>query len=255
MKKFLSVLVLVVFGLCFISCDSNAPTDFDSDGGLESDRKITYDVDIELETSNINDLNLLLIDKATELGGYLVNAKTNDSDNPNNSYGTASYKVPTEKLNDFINFIEEKSEVTQKQMTMQDVTNNHDELVLNIETLEAKKALYLEKVVNATNDSDRIRYEELVNKVDEELIELKAQYNKLINSVNMSYVEIIFNGEDESFFSGYARYIGGFFVGLFKVILYMLPFAIVVGGILVIVYMIPKISKKKKEKNEKKEIK
>lgn len=255
LKRTLIFAILFIF-FFFISCGSEADLNSGSgEGGndvvIETTRKIYYTCNITISSDNSNELIKKFKEKANLLEGYASNSSiTYDKDNY--ASGKIIFKIPTNRLNEFLDYIDASKGVVKKSINATDITSQYNEALARIETLEASKESYLKSLENTSNYSEIITIKTRIEEIDIELARIYKEKESYDNLLDYSTVTIYFNSKEDNpnktFFETYGNYLKNFFVGLFKVIMYMLPFAFVAGVILLIIFFATKLDKKAKAK-------
>lgn len=250
-SKFL-FLMLILFAVAFVGCGNesgadNIPSDNSGEINEDSDRKVYYSVDYRIKTKNINRMTAEITKKVRELKGYI-----NDS-YQKESYARFVYRVPVDKLDEFMDYMSNINDVVDKSLSSDDITNEYSYTDERLKTLYATKASYINLLSN-----DSLTIEEIISiksrieDVDTEIKVLENRKSSYNNLLNYSTVVITFDSSKKisaSFFKDYAQYLNSFVAGLFKFIMYVLPFGIVGGGISLIIYLLQeKATKKKIEK-------
>lgn len=192
--------------------------------------KIIYTVEYEIATEDsITPIIRGINEELYEVGGYV------SSSTESLTYAKYIYKVPVDKLNQFLDKVDASEGVSQKKIESQDVTSVYNELLAEKEILEANKAAYLKMLEN-----DKLSFDEIVkinDKISDLDIKLKT-ISKNIDSYNarIDYATVTIQyrnsqiQKEEGFLSGYVGFlseVGKIFV-LF--IAYTAPFAIVAGA-------------------------
>ena len=250
-KVFLIIPLLLLFAL-FICCGENTEVGdgtSDNDVIIDTTRKVYYTCNISITSKKANEIYQGIYEKAKVLEGYAGYSDISYNQNKNIT-GKVIFKIPTEHLNEFLNFIDSTEGVVNKQIQATDITSKYNETLARIETLEASKKAYLASLENTTNYSDKILIISRIEEIDTELARINKEKESMDNLLDFSTVTITFNlgskKANQSFFEEYFDYLGNFFVGLFKVIMYLLPFALIAGVILLIIFFSTRKSKKNK---------
>ena len=261
MKKISKILLVFLLALALFACGKKKAVNNDRVGGgdsvngdsakivIDDGRKIIYNVSYTLEGTNINDYEKKIDSKLNELNGYVESLDTKTY------YSIATYRVPKAKLDDFVNYIDSfEGLVNDKNVKTTDVSTSYNSYEARKEVLEASRATYVAMLSkDGLTVSDIIAINDKIEKIDIELKEIYLQidtYDGLIDysTVTVNYYE---KGEykDPSFMEEYGNYVGEFFITIGKIILYLLPVALI-GGIAAIITVVS--IKHHKNKNKKK---
>lgn len=181
--------------------------------------------------------------KLYELGGWVANS---DESSTNAQY---VYKVPADKINEFLDTVDELEGVANKQISSQDVTTSYNDLTAEIEVLEASRAAYVKML-----DDDKLTLNDVItlnSKIESIDISLKKLYKNL-DSLNaridyatvtidyrVKYVQPV-----EGFFDDYIDFLGDLGKFVLNFILYTAPFALVAGAGVGIVFAVKKNKRK-----------
>ena len=253
-KIVLGLVVILMFSF-FIACSSGGDSYSDesavsgNDVVIDTTRKIYYTVDIVYNTTDINTISTLIRDKATQFGGYIATSNISINEDPEYSRGTVVYKVPTDKLNSFLDFIDGEGGVVEKNVKATDITSKYDQVAARLETLRASKAAYLKILENTTNVNEIINLKSRIEDIDTEILSLEKQKDSYDNLLDFSTVTIKFNGEkEEKLLDGYGQYLLGFLKVVFYIIMYTLPFGFVAFLIVILIKGIIYLKRKKQLK-------
>lgn len=256
MKKRFYLFLVLVFALFLVGCGASGNS---SSGGsisqdpsynengilIETNRKIYYNVYINIECDNITDRFNYYINKAVEFDGYMSNSNLNSE-----SYGSVVLRIPTDKLNDFLNLVDndKESEVVNKSISSNDVTSKYNQMEARLEVLKASRASYVSILEKASSINEIISLNSRIEDIDSEILQLENSLSYYDNLVDYSTVEIRLSTEfkEEGFLSGYFDYIINVFKVILSIILYTLPFAFIAGVVLTLIFGIKKIKKNKK---------
>lgn len=256
MKKKLWLSLIVLLVLFFTAC-ANSPNGGyyeDSNSGnngivVETSRKVYYTVNIDLECKDISESIEQLNSKTAEYNGYIYNSYINER------FAIVTYRIPAEKLEQFLDVIgsNENSEMVEKNIRATDVTSTYNQVEARLEVLKASRQAYLNLLEQTSNMSDIITINTRIEEIDSEILRLENEKSTYDNLVEYSTVTIEFNSkEGNHFFSDYGDYLVGLFKVIGIIILYLLPFAIMGGALIIVIVFISK-KKLKKQNDLKKE--
>ena len=259
MKKIIKAVFFLVFVFILASCGKKkAVNDVDRGGNssdstnssakivVEDGRKIIYDVRYSLEAKDINEYQKKIETKLAEYEGYIESMETRTY------YSTVTYRIKKASLDDFVNYIDSfDGAVEDKSIKTTDVSTTYNSKQARKTVLEASRASYLAMLSqDDLTISDVIAIQDKIERIDIELEQIYLDidtYDGLIeySTVTVSYYE---KGEysEPSFIESYGKYIGEFFITIGKVILYLLPFALLGGVTCLIVFGTLKSKKKKR---------
>ena len=270
MKKCFKLAVLFLLTLTLFACGKKKTyngdnvdkggVDFSSDSArivIDDERKIIYNVYYTLEATNINNYERDIESKLNEYSGYIESMETMTY------YSTCTYRVPKSKLDDFVNYIDSFDGLTNsKRVKSEDVSTTYNSKQARKEVLEASRLVYVNMLSQeGLTTSDIIAINDKIEKIDIELKQIYLDIDTYDSLIDYSTVTITYYEKGEykepTFFDEYGDYLSGFFIGIGKVILYLLPIA-AIGGIGAIITIVcikhhKNKNKKKAETNENKE--
>ncbi len=205
MKRFIQIITIcLVLVLCFsmAACSTGAPSDdYDPNVGEEIEelssivnselnRKIIYTVAIRLTSENVASTKQNITSKSDLLGGY-VEANNESYEDGKCNRVTVTYRIPTEKLDEFIASIEGHGGVESKNVETTDITTSYvDAEAKQNALLERKQAL--DEMLNEDNltTGDKLNILNEISEVNSELEEIKLLIKGYDSKVNYSTVKL-----------------------------------------------------------------
>ena len=258
MKKILITLCLFIFSFVLVSCGAESGAgdysgEMGNDGNnvvIDTNRKIYYTGRITITTKKADEVSNRISSKVKEYNGYASSIDYNDYEYSKTIVIT--YRIPTEKLDSFLDDVDKEKGVTSKSITSTDITTNYNKAAARLEVLKTSRAAYLKALAEATTQGEIIGINDKIEKIDTEILELTMTLESYDNLLDYSTITITYTTEKEpSFFGEYFEYVGDFFVGLGKTILYLLPPALTGGTItLIVLLIVRKVTKKREEEKE-----
>ena len=243
--------------------DEAADTGVTSENGLEAQvengRKLIRTVSLSLETKEFDSVLTNLSTKTTELGGYIELSTVSGNSYAHHSTRYASYviRIPSDKLNEFVEVVSELGNVTQKNESVEDVTLRYIDVESHKKALELlSKAENMEEILTIESKLSDIRYE--IENYESQLKTMDNQIDYSTVSVYVDEVERVTETGEKGFFEeikerfGNSLYVVASGIrGLIIGILGSLPILIVCGGVIaVVVIVVRKILKKRKVRKE-----
>ena len=234
----------------------------------ETDRKLIWNVNLSLQTKEFDTVLDNMSQKIKDLGGYIQDSSVWGSSSDYSSSRSASYtlRIPSDKLDEFIDVVETLGNVTYKNESVDDVTLRYVDVDSHKKALETEQERLLALLEKAENVEDIITIENRLSDVRYELENYESQIRLLDNQIDYStvYVDIsevsrVTDTGKQGFFeevasrfsdSVYVVLMGlrGFAIG----VLGSLPILVVWGVILaVVVILLRKFVFKKSKKNKK----
>lgn len=158
-----------------------------------SERKLIRTVDLYTETEQYDDLLAALEVQIASLGGYVEYRYQYNG----NSYDTYSYarrsstmtvRIPSDRLDEFINRVGETSNIVNKEERVEDVTLQYVDLESHKNALTTEQERLLELLEQAETVEDLITIESRLSQVRYELESMESQLRTLMNQVSYSTV-------------------------------------------------------------------
>ena len=248
--KFVFLLLLAFLSIIAVGCGnksngSDYPND-DENGETneETNRKIYYNVNYTIKNRHIDKTIATIGQKVKEYNGYIDNSYEKDN------YANYVYRIPSDKLNDFMNYMSTIGSVIDKSFSSNDITIKYSYTTERLNTLYASKEAYLVLLTREGLTMDEIiSIKSKIEEIDTEIRTLertKADYDNLLDYSTVTIVYRTSNKIKASFLKDYVQYLRDFVVGLFKFIMYALPFGIVGGGVAILIYFLQEKSRKKR---------
>lgn len=168
------------------------------------------------------------------------------------------YKIPTDKLNEFLDHVDSYEGVSNKSITTKDITQDYAYSEARITALTAQRQSYMDILATLNTKDDLANITTIYDKIaqiDEELLKItntKTYYDDMLDYSTVEIYYYNYTYHEKTFFEEYFEYVGEFFVGLFEGILYFLPVGLVGFGIFSAIFF-PIRAKHKKELAKRKE--
>jgi hypothetical protein len=230
--------------------------------------KIIKNANIIAETQDYASATEQLKSLITSVGGHISNSNASENASYNSSgkpEKNASYtiKVPAEQFDSFISGLSNVFNVTKLSTSTEDVSESYFTLQARIDTLQAKREGLVSMLKNVDVNTDFTTWQKInseLTQIDTQLNiyneQLKALENKVsYATITLSVREVVELTETEE--KGYGAEVldavkGSltgvveFFKGLLIVLIYALPFLIMVAGTVIIVIVIIRSSIRRK---------
>lgn len=263
------------------SAEEYSIQDTDSSEIMKSDvedytRKIIKRQYLTVETLTF-DAALSKIDAfVAELGGYY--ASTDVSSGSSYGYGyysetryaQLSIRIPENKIDDFVKAISSTDtfNVTRSSLSTDEVTDAYYDLKAQLSALMDQEARLSAMMNEAKNLSDMLAIENKLTSVRKEINSVSSRIQYYDKAVAMSFVDIKLNEvkkyeptKEKTFFDKVGEaFVGAwevfaeFLEGAFLVLLWILPFVLVLGGVAAIIVVVAIGNKKKKKAAKAKEL-
>lgn len=285
MKKSLALfLALLMVMLMFCSCGSekkemdsgwnNNPSQGESTGGDVSkdssenspDRKIIKTFRLEMETLEYERAITSITSLAESLGGYIAESsadggtRLSDESSSGSRRATYTVRIPSNKVEEYVERISEECNVRSSKLTTEDVTDSYYGIKAQLDSLRAQEARLGEMIGKAASLGELITLEDKLTQIRSKINELNSRLQLMDKSVDYSYVYITlyevqkykpvkaenyFSRVGRAFtgaFETFAVVVGDIFVGL----IWILPFLLVGGAITVMIIAMERKKKKKR---------
>ena len=210
------VMCLLLTAALLCSCASNAPTggdgyygnsgmpnmspEFSGDsstgsntGTVLSDRKLIRRITMDAETEDMDALLPDLLQRISAAQGYIESRDIqNGSAYSGYRYRTATLviRIPADKLDDFIQMVGEKSNVTATVETSQDVTLQYVDTESRLKVLRAEETRLLDFLSKASSIPEMLEIEKRLTEVQKEIESTTAQLKTYDNLVDYGTVTL-----------------------------------------------------------------
>lgn len=177
----------------------DAGTGVTSENGLESvsesDRKLIKTVYLDLQTKEFDQVLEGLTAKVSELGGYVESSSLNGNSYYYTSTRSAYYtvRIPSDRLDEFVQVVSELGNVTYKNESVEDVTLQYVDTESRKKALETERDRLLELMEQAENMEDLLAIESKLSEVRYELENYGSQLRLLDNQIDYSTVNVDIN--------------------------------------------------------------
>ncbi len=245
--------------------DYGGPSDNDDGEKTDSsivigstDRKIVYRVELTIYSDTPEEVCSDIAEATTACDGYVENSRESKSE-----YGESYYfvaRIPTAKLDDFVNDISVAGTVKNKEVTTEDITVKYVTVDEQRKSLLAEKDALTARMSEATEISDIIAISDRLAQIDAEINAAQRQLNEFDNLLDYSTVTIYVNKnytetpDTRTFgkklgdlfvasFKSIATVFNGIVIGLTAALPYLIIIACVVGLALFIVFGVKNIKK------------
>ena len=158
----------------------------------DTSRKLITTVNISAESENLDDTISKLTSKVTELGGYIENSNVYNGSRHSSGQTVrrADYtvRIPADKLDGFIETIENASNITSKSSNVEDVTLSYVDLESKKNALRAEEKSLLGILESAEKIEDILAVQEKLADVRYQLESIESQLRTYDNKVDYSTV-------------------------------------------------------------------
>ena len=229
-------------------------------------KKLIKNVNIEVETREFDALIENVTKQVEELGGYVESLSTSNYSADSFRNGNLTVRIPSEKLDVFLQEVAEQSTIPYRNESVEDVTLQYVDLDTHKKSLIAERDRLLELLAQAETVEDLITIEERLAEVRYQIESMEAQLRTIDNQVSYSTVyigiteaEILTPVEAKGFFGeigeGFVNNVHRVASGLRSLAIWFIisiPYFLVWAVFVGIVFLIINICRKQSEKNRKK---
>ncbi len=229
-----------------------------------ANQKLIRKVYMNAETEDMDALLSQVEQRIAQLGGYVESREiyNGTSRGSQSRYGDLTIRIPVESLDQFVDGVQEVSNITSLRETTDDVTLSYVATESRIKALQTEEARLLELLAQAENMDDLLTVESRLTEVRTELEQVQSQLRLYDNQVNYGtiYLDIteveeytqVEEPESENFFvrigSGFVKSLKNLWKLLRELVIFLvvnLPYWVVIGLVVFVVRIIRKASKKK----------
>ena len=199
MKKRWVFVLLCLIGALLVGACSSAKTDGGSAPGIAEDgtivaadasRKVVYWVSVSMESEDVQKISEELIEECNDLGGY-VQEQAQSGGKSGYSQISLVLRIPTEKLDGFMDSMEQTGAIYSKQITAQDITTQYIDAEAYKAALEEQKARLSELLTQTeASASEQVQIISEIAQVDTELQKIQLQLTQYDSQINNSTVRI-----------------------------------------------------------------
>lgn len=183
------------------SCETAAEWDsdvWDDNGGeydttapeVQSNRKLITTMNLDVETTEFDELMLNVEKKVAQAGGYIENSSQwngyyySDEDQSRNA--SLTIRVPADNLDSFVEMLDQNSNITNKSKSVEDVTLSYVDLESHKNALKAEEQRILELLDQAETLEEILQIEEKLTDVRYRLDSMESQLRTYDNQINYS---------------------------------------------------------------------
>ena len=241
-----------------------AESTLESKNSVTNNRKIIETITYSVQTKTFDDFVKKLEDNAIELGGYIessdVSGNTYDDDSPR--YASYVFRIPSDKVDEFTTTVSDNSTVTNKTVNTEDVTLQYVDIESRVNALESEKKALEDLLKNAQSTADIIEIRDMLTDVIYEIESNKSQLRTFDSLIDFTSITVDIHEtehpqvvekqtvwqEISTNLSDNFRGVWEFVVDSFVFIVSSIPFLLLFGVYLAVIFIIVKIVKRKSKK-------
>lgn len=226
------------------------------------DRMVIFNSSFSLQTKDYNQTEASLNELISSTKSYTENSNTYGTVEDGDANLEMTIRVPSDKYEEFKAGIAALGNITSSSETGNDVTGNYFDTEARLTVLQAQEKRVLELLTNAQSIEDILQIETELSRIRSEIEQLTTVIKRYDDLISYSTIDISIEQtkdyivKDKTFFDKLGETINSslkFGLSLLENLAYMivwvLPYAIILGLIAVIVLLIIKLSRKKSKKN------
>lgn len=151
-------------------------------------RKITYNMNVNLQVENVDSALERIIEEVKSRGGYVVESQQDFYQNTSNAHATL--KIPSNQLEGFRGLLPEVGKVLNQHTTANDITNQYYDTETRLRSWEAQEKRYLEILSEAHTVDDILRIEGALGNIRMQIEQLKGQLKLWDHEVSYSTIQL-----------------------------------------------------------------
>jgi hypothetical protein len=225
-------------------------------------RKIIKSASVTLQTTDYDKSLSSLKNLISQYGGFIQNSNELgtkiSADDSSNRGATYTVRVPSDKLDTFLNSVGGIGTLVSKNIQGQDVSQNYFDTQARLKTLKAEEARILDILNKTGNMADLLAAEKQLTEVQTQIEQLTGELTQMDSLIDLSTVTISLaevkqitlspanniGGQISTAFSNSIKALEGTGINIMIVIVYILPFAFVLALIAALIVAIIKLKKK-----------
>ena len=173
-------------------------TDYKSEAeAVKDNRMIAREARLSVDVGDLETFDKNIKSAVNELGGYFTNATVDNYDNEWSSdrYAYYTFKVPADRLDDFLNELDGEASVMERTVTAEDISLQYVDNNARLESLKTEKENLLRLMDETKAVSDIIEIEDRLSEVQYQLD--SAEQQKLFMEGRVSYSEVNLTAHEE----------------------------------------------------------
>lgn len=242
---------------------------FDAELTTDIEQKIIKTYRLSLETKEYDSALSSLRALTSSFGGYISSSNERSGNSYyNNSkaarYGEFTIRIPNDKLEEYVAEVSKGCNVTQSQLTTDDITDSYYNLQSTLDSLKEQENRLMEMMKTASTLDYLIKLDDKLTSVRSQINDINYKLQYYDKAVDYSYVYISVNEvieytekEEPTFWQRLGEAFSGTFVKfgeimgeVFIVLIWVLPF-LILGGIIAVLIIVCNKKKIKKAPREK----
>ncbi len=233
--------------------ESDSEVDVDLEE-YDTSRKLIYTSYINLESKTFDDDVAAIKDLVTSNGGYFESTSSYGNEEYGSRSASFTARIPSDKYDSFMSSVGEVGSLASKSESVDDITSSYVDVQARLKSLNTKLERLQELEEQAENLEDLLEIEDRINEVQYQIESYTAQKKAYDDQIDYSTVSIditevatysevkadtAWNRFVEAFSSSFSGFVA-FIQWVIIAIIYLLPYLLIAGVILIIVLVIRK---------------
>jgi hypothetical protein len=162
---------------------------------IQEERKIIRNASLEIMAHDASALYKNIVDYGTGIGGYEHSYAISNYE----TYSVihAQFKVPPEKLGDFVNFIGDSGEIINSSMNSEDITESYFDAKTRLDTKRKSLDRYYSLLSRASSTEEIVYVQRIIDQITEEIESLEGRLKMWNSLVNMATVSLYIRQEND----------------------------------------------------------
>ena len=216
--------------------------------------KIIRTAEVYAETKTYDEALTQLKAKITATGGYVSDSRSYANGNEGGRSTNMTARIPAEKLDEFLAYVEGSVHVTSSSVSSNDVSTRYYDIQARLETLRAEKAALDEMLTHAATTSETLAIRAQLTDVTQDIESYETQIRLYDDRISYSTVTIsldevvVFSPENERFgarvanafresWSGFRNFCANFVLFLIYALPVLVVILVILGVALTILYL------------------
>lgn len=159
------------------------------------DRLVIKNSYLSLQVSKVADIQKQVIQKAEELGGYMVNSSI---DNPSDfASSTITVRIPSKQLESALQYYRSLSiKVVSENLQGNDVTDQYIDFIAQLKTYEKTKVIFEEMLDKATSVQDILQIQREIINIQASIDSIKGQQDYLVKNAEMAKITLYLSTDE-----------------------------------------------------------
>ncbi len=159
---------------------------------VKESRKIIETITYSVQTKNFDDFVTKLETYAVSVGGYIENSDVsgNSYDDVSSRYATYTFRIPSDKVDEFVSTVSENSTVTNRTVNTEDVTLEYVDVESRIKALKTEKNALEDLLASATSTKEIMEIRDMLTDVIYEIETYESRLRTLDNLVDYTTITV-----------------------------------------------------------------